>query len=133
MRRSFPAYSFAADRETLLADLSTEGTDERDPSVWRGDIAFVRATASKQHLVVGNTTSTGAPRTLVSRRASTGSILDPALSAGRVAYLATTREDAYGLDGRPCPPYLVPSPSPWRCRRPPHSFSTGLRARLLVP
>ncbi len=79
-------YSFAGDSETRLTSLSIEGAVERDPSVHRGQIAFVRATSEGSRLMIGNTGANGAPRTLVTRRGSVGPIRDTDLSRLRVAY-----------------------------------------------
>lgn len=79
-------YSFATDSETRLASLSKDGAVERDPSVHRGQIAFVRATREGSRLMIGNTGKNGAPRTLVTRTGSVGPIRDTDLSALRVAY-----------------------------------------------
>jgi len=88
-------YSFAAGSETRLASLSSADADEREPSVWRGNIAFVRSSDGKDRLMVGNTGANGAPRTLVTRRGD-GAIFDPALSSLRVAYV-TTGPGPYGF------------------------------------
>ncbi|MCP9491244.1 MAG: hypothetical protein MSC31_15410 [Solirubrobacteraceae bacterium MAG38_C4-C5] len=79
-------YSFASDSETHLTSLSIEDAVERDPSVHRGQIAFVRATREGSRLMIANTGANGAPRTLVTRRGSVGPIRDPDLSSLRVAY-----------------------------------------------
>jgi len=79
-------YSFASDSETRLTSLSIEGAVERDPSVHRGQIAFVRATSEGSRLMVGNTGKNGKPRTLVTRTGAVGPIRDPDLSTLRVAY-----------------------------------------------
>jgi hypothetical protein len=83
-------YSFASDSETRLAALSTEAA-EQNPSVSRGQIAFVRYTTEGSRLMIGNTGRNGAPRTLV-RRGGDATILDTALSSRRLAY-ATARGD----------------------------------------
>ncbi|HEV2821094.1 MAG TPA: hypothetical protein VGW11_11355 [Solirubrobacteraceae bacterium] len=88
-------YSFASDSETRLTSLSRADADERDPSVWNGDIAFVRSTADgKQRLMVGRTGANGAPRTLVKRQGN-GAIVNPALSSLRVAYVTAGTRDEF--------------------------------------
>ncbi len=90
-------YSFASDSETRLASLSSANADEREPSVWQGDIAFVRSTADgKQRLMVGNTGKNGAPRTLVTRSGN-GAIINPALSSLRVAYVTAGTRNGFGF------------------------------------
>ena len=80
-------YSFASDSETRLVSLSSAYASEHDPSVWGGEIAFLRSTDDgTRRLMVGNTGANGAPRTLVTRRANQG-ITNPVLSSKRVAYL----------------------------------------------
>lgn len=87
-------YSFATGKETLLKALSRSDIDERHPTVWRGDIAFVRASSQTTRIMVGNTTRAGAPRTLVSRRLNQGTFSQPELiiSRGvrRVSYLVSS-------------------------------------------
>lgn len=80
-------YSFASGSETRLAGLSSAYASEHDPSVWRGEIAFLRSTGDgRRRLMIGNTGADGAPRTLVTRRSPKG-IVNPALSSRRVAYV----------------------------------------------
>ena len=90
-------YSFASDSETRLASLSSAYASEHDPSVWRGDIAFLRDTDDgRRRLMIGNTTANGAPRTLVTRRSPQG-MVSPALSSLRVAYVtANLNQDGVG-------------------------------------
>lgn len=76
-------YDFAGRKETRLTSLSRSDTDEHEPTVWRGDIAFVRASDRATRLMLGNTGRTGAPRTLVSRRLADGVLLHPELTVGR--------------------------------------------------
>jgi hypothetical protein len=85
-------YSFAEQKETRLTKLSRPDADERQPTAWRGEIAFVRAGATTSRLMLGNTTRTGAARTLVSRPLRKGiaePIAQPDLSARRLAYVLT--------------------------------------------
>lgn len=89
-------YSFASDSETRLASLSSDSASERDPSVWQGDIAFVRSAGGKERLMVGNTGKNGAPRTLVTRSGN-GAIVDPALSSLRVAYVTVGTRNGFGF------------------------------------
>jgi hypothetical protein len=79
-------YSFAGNSETRLASLSAEGAVDRDPSVSRGQIAFVRSEGGRSRLMIGNTGKNGKPRTLVTRSGSNRPIRDTALSPLRVAY-----------------------------------------------
>ncbi len=89
-------YSFASGSETRLAGLSSDSASERDPSVWRGDIAFVRSSGGKERLMVGNTGKNGAPRTLVTRSGN-GAIVNPALSSLRVAYVTAGTRNGFGF------------------------------------
>ncbi len=87
-------YSFAGRRETRLTSLSRSDADERQPTVWRGDVAFVRASGATNRLMLGDTGRTGAPRTLVSRRLRDGVLVQPELTVGRsqrrVAYVVSS-------------------------------------------
>lgn len=87
-------YSFAGAKETRLTSLSRSDTDERQPTVWRGDIAFVRASAKTTRIMVGDTGRTASPRTLLTRRLNDGAFTHPELTTSRglrrVAYVLTS-------------------------------------------
>lgn len=86
-------YSFADGTETRLATLSRPNADEREPTVSRDEIGFVRASATTNRLMLANTTSTRAPRTIVSRTLRKGigpQITHPDLSVGRLSYVLTS-------------------------------------------
>ncbi len=87
-------YSFAGAKETRLTSLSRSDTDERQPTVWRGDIAFVRASTKTTRIMVGDTGRTASPRTLLSRRVNDGTFTHPELTTSRglcrVAYVLTS-------------------------------------------
>src|ERR1700750_2474075 len=80
--------SIASGAETKLTALSSPTWDEREPTIFRGEIAFIRDEThggrNEDVLRVGNTTS-GAKGTtaLVVRNRLGGSLQDPELSASR--------------------------------------------------
>jgi hypothetical protein len=76
----------AAGSEVKIDKLSSPTRAERDPTIQRGEIAFVRRNAGRDELRIGNTTSgsTGS-RLLVRKR----SILKPELGVRHIAYVVT--------------------------------------------
>jgi hypothetical protein len=88
--------SIASGVETKLDTLSSPTWDEREPTIFRGEIAFIRNEThggrNEDVLRIGNTTS-GAKGTtaLVVRNRLGGSLQDPELSAGRLAYVQSNR------------------------------------------
>src|SRR4051794_1873345 len=91
--------SLAGGVETKLTSLSSPTWDERDPAIFRGEIAFIRNEThggrNKDVLRIGNTTS-GAKGTtaLVTLNRLAGTLQSPELSASRVAYIRTDRSGA---------------------------------------
>jgi hypothetical protein len=91
--------SLASGVEQKLATLSSPTWDERDPTIFRGEIAFVRNEThggrNEDVLRIGNTTS-GAKGTtaLVTLNRLAGTLQTPELSPSRVAYIRTDRSGA---------------------------------------
>jgi len=82
--------------EQRLDSLSSPTWDERDPTIFRGEIAFIRnethGSLNEDVLRVGNTTSGSRGTTaLVKLHRLAGTLQDPELSASRVAYIRTDR------------------------------------------
>jgi hypothetical protein len=91
--------SLAGGVETKLTSLSSPTWDERDPAIFRGEIAFIRNEThggrNKDVLRIGNTTSGSRGTTaLVTRNRLAGTLQEPELSASRVAYIVTDRSGA---------------------------------------
>ncbi len=77
----------AAGAETRLDELSSPTLAERNPTIQRGEIAFVRRNGGRDELRIGNTASgSKGSRLLVRRR----SILKPELGTRHVAYVVTS-------------------------------------------
>jgi hypothetical protein len=91
--------SLASGVEQKLTTLSSPTWDERDPTIFRGEIAFVRNEThggrNEDVLRIGNTTS-GAKGTtaLVTLNRLAGTLQTPELSPSRVAYIRTDRSGA---------------------------------------
>ena len=89
----------ATGREEHLTALSSPTRDERDPTIFRGEIAFLRdepvGGRRGSTLRVANTTS-GAHGTRVLAKTNTSSLRDPELTYDRVAYVVSSR-DARGF------------------------------------
>jgi hypothetical protein len=91
--------SLASGVEQKLTTLSSPTWDERDPTIFRGEIAFIRNEThggrNKDVLRIGNTTS-GAKGTtaLVTLNRLAGTLQTPELSPSRVAYIRTDRSGA---------------------------------------
>jgi hypothetical protein len=88
--------SVATGVETRLDALSSPTWDEREPTIFRGEIAFIRDEShggrNEDVLRVGNTTSGSKGTTaLVVRNRLGGSLQDPELSASRLAYIQSNR------------------------------------------
>ncbi len=78
--------SVATGRETKVAALSSPALAERDPTIMRGEIAFVRRERGFDQLRIGNTVrASRGSRLLVKRR----SIVNAELSTTHVAYTVT--------------------------------------------
>jgi hypothetical protein len=74
----------ATGRETKLDALSAPGHQERDPTIMRGEIAFIREVGAFHQLRIGNTTSgSRGTRLLVRKR----SILGAELGTRHIAYV----------------------------------------------
>jgi hypothetical protein len=88
--------SIASGVETKLDTLSSPTWDEREPTIYRGEIAFIRDEThggrNEDVLRIGNTTS-GAQGTtaLVVRNRLGGSLQDPELAQSRLAYIQSNR------------------------------------------
>lgn len=83
-------YDFASGTEQRLATLSSPTADERQPTAWRGEIAFVRENPRGTELRIGNTTrGARGTRRLTSLRRGRGYITDPQLSLYRIAYVVS--------------------------------------------
>lgn len=81
--------------EEKLTKLSAPRADESQPTVLRGEIAFVRREGRAWHLRIGNTTSgSKGSRLLVKLDAARGQIVDPQLSHNRIAYTVISRKGA---------------------------------------
>jgi hypothetical protein len=88
--------SLATGVEQRLASLSSPSWDERDPTIFRGEIAFIRTEThggvTSDVLRIANTTSGArATRALVKVPASSGGLAAPELSFDRIAYVRTGR------------------------------------------
>lgn len=96
----------ATGSETKVAKLSSPDHDERDPTIMRGEIAFIRRNGSFDELRIGNTTSasTGSRRLLRRDRRSLGIVgnlpaafrnvlLGAELGPRHVAYVERVRAD----------------------------------------
>jgi hypothetical protein len=88
--------SIASGVETKLTTLSSPTWDEREPTIFRGEIAFIRNEThggnNEDVLRIGNTTSGSQGTTaLVVRNRLGGSLQDPELSASRLAYIQSNR------------------------------------------
>jgi hypothetical protein len=82
--------------ETRLDTLSSPMWDEREPTIFRGEIAFIRTEthggATKDVLRIGNTTSGSRGTTaLVKLNRLAGALTDPELGASRLAYIRADR------------------------------------------
>src|SRR3954447_9506349 len=91
--------SLASGVEQKLDSLSSPTWDERDPTIFRGEIAFIRNEThgglNEDVLRTGNTTSGARGTTaLVKLHRLAGTLQDPELSASRVAYIRTDRSGA---------------------------------------
>lgn len=76
--------NIATGRETKIDKLSSPALSERDPTIMRGEIAFIRRNGGRDELRIGNTTSgSKGSRLLVRRR----SILGAELGITHVAYV----------------------------------------------
>jgi hypothetical protein len=88
--------SIASGAETKLDTLSSPTWDEREPTIFRGEIAFIRDEThggrNEAVLRVGNTTSGSKGTTaLVTLNRLGGALTDPELSASRLAYVQASR------------------------------------------
>jgi hypothetical protein len=88
--------SLATGVEQRLDSLSSPTWDEREPTIFRGEIAFVRTETHggrrEDVLRVGNTTSGARGTTaLVKQNLLGGSLQEPELSFSRVAYIRSNR------------------------------------------
>jgi hypothetical protein len=91
--------SLASGVEQKLTTLSSPTWDERDPTIFRGEIAFIRNEThgglNEDVLRIGNTTSGSKGTTaLVKLHRLAGTLQTPELSASRVAYIRTDRSGA---------------------------------------
>jgi hypothetical protein len=76
----------ATGAEAKVAKLSSPTLAERDPTIQRGEIAFVRRNAGRDELRIGNTTSASRGSRLLVRKRS---ILKPELGAKHIMYVVT--------------------------------------------
>jgi hypothetical protein len=89
--------SLASGVEQRLDSLSSPTWDEREPTIFRGEIAFIRdethGARDEAVIRIGNTTS-GAKGTtaLVKLNHLAGALTDPELSASRLAYIRASRD-----------------------------------------
>jgi len=88
--------SIASGIETKLDTLSSPTWDERDPTIFRGEIAFIRNEThggkTQDVLRIGNTTSASQGTTaLVKLNRLGGSLQDPEIAQSRLAYVQTNR------------------------------------------
>ena len=88
--------SIASGIETKLDTLSSPTWDERDPTIFRGEIAFIRNEThggkTQDVLRIGNTTSASKGTTaLVKLNRLGGSLQDPEIAQSRLAYVKTNR------------------------------------------
>ena len=92
-------FNFASGKEEKLTKLSSHA-EERQPTVWRGEIAFVRLEHGKQVLRIGNTTTgSKGTRAIVKLPNKLGTITDPQLSLKRIAYTVSGRQtDEWGSE-----------------------------------
>ena len=82
--------SVATGREVKITRLSSETLEERDPTIMRGEIAFIRRDGGYDQLRIGNTTSgSKGSRLIVKRR----SILSAELGFSHVAYVESVPAD----------------------------------------
>jgi len=80
----------ATGREVKITKLSSETLDERDPTIMRGEIAFIRRDGGYDQLRIGNTTSgSKGSRLIVKKR----SILSAELGFSHVAYVESVPAD----------------------------------------
>jgi len=77
----------ASSIEAKLDKLSSPALVERDPTIQRGEIAFVRRNGGRDELRIGNTTSASKGSRLLVRRRS---ILKPELGIKHVVYVVTS-------------------------------------------
>ena len=84
-------YDFATRRETRLRTLSTPTSSERFPSLWHGRIAFLRSTAGKRRLFIGDVESGRAVRVPVRAPAGVQSLHELELHGRHLAFVWTTR------------------------------------------
>jgi hypothetical protein len=78
----------ATGAEAKVGKLSSPTLAERDPTIQRGEIAFVRRNAGRDELRIGNTTSASKGSRLLVRKPS---ILKPELGAKHIMYVVTGR------------------------------------------
>jgi hypothetical protein len=88
--------SLASAVETKLESLSSPDWDEREPTIFRGQIAFIRNEThggrTQDVLRIGNTTSGASGTTaLVKLNRLAGALTDPELAQSRVAYIRANR------------------------------------------
>jgi hypothetical protein len=88
--------SLATAVETKLESLSSPEWDEREPTIFRGQIAFIRNEThggrTQDVLRIGNTTSGASGTTaLVKLNRLAGALTDPELAQSRVAYIRANR------------------------------------------
>jgi hypothetical protein len=88
--------ALASGVETKLESLSSPAWDEREPTIFRGEIAFIRnethGGVTSDVLRIGNTTSGARGTTaLVKLNRLGGALTDPELSQSRVAYIRVNR------------------------------------------
>jgi hypothetical protein len=76
----------ATGAEAKVDKLSSPTLAERDPTIQRGEIAFVRRNAGRDELRIGNTTSASKGSRLLVRKRS---ILKPELGAKHIMYVVT--------------------------------------------
>ena len=95
-------FDYPSGKEQRLAKLSSPTADEVQPTVWRGEIAFVRVRKAGRRFVdelrIGTTRGSKGTRLLVSRRGR-DSIVDPQLSLKQIAY-TVTGPGPYGFGSR---------------------------------
>jgi len=88
--------SVATGAETRLESLSSPDWDEREPTIFRGQIAFIRTEThggrTQDVLRTGNTTEGARGTTaLVKLNRLAGALTDPELAQSRLAYIRTNR------------------------------------------
>jgi hypothetical protein len=76
----------ATGAEAKVAKLSSPTRAERDPTIQRGEIAFIRRNAGRDELRIGDTTSASKGSRLLVRKRS---ILKPELGAKHIMYVVT--------------------------------------------